>query len=176
MQKLECGDNENQIYGGIMNITKDDIQKVINQLESSVDSSERMFYEGPFYEACQMLKELIEEKPWEPKEYDPYWWINVSGEVCPPECISPKAIMGYGNRWPTKELAKTARDMNKRNQLILQAKTEIGAKDGRLYITKGRSGLWQASSSDWIPDPEITFESQYQAEQVIKMLRLNEGD
>jgi hypothetical protein len=151
-----------------MNIDKDQIQKIISQMEAS---------EQPFYEACKMLKELINPK-WEPNEYTRPFYIGGDGGVFDNFYYPTSAIektRQYGNEWPTKELAETARDMNKRNQLILQAKTDIECEDGDWIISyRPPNKLWVAIESERAKDnPELTFKEKEKAEEVIRMLDLN---
>lgn len=144
---------------------KNEIQEIINKLESS---------EQPFYEACEMLRKLIDD-PWEPKRLDKVWYLNMDGCVC--RGVQTDGCRLFGNEWPTEELAKTARDMTKRNNLILQYKQEKGFEDGEWVICKRNDGLWSEFANDMseiLINPELTFETKAQAQEVINALRLND--
>jgi hypothetical protein len=141
-------------------------KKKIEAIAKSLEDSE-----GPFYEACKLLKSLIEEK-WEPKKFDQHWWIGQGGgvhrSVSSGACTSSRL---YGNEWETKELAETARDMNKRNQLILQAKHERGYGDGDwTLVYSADEEKWVATYPNYPSNPELTFDTKAHAKEVLKMV------
>jgi len=146
-----------------MDIEKGQIQKIISQMEAS---------EAPFYEACQMLRELIEGSKWEPKGCSPGFYIMGYGAIDSHSARFTNDYILYGNTWPTKELAETARDMNKRNQYILQYKTEKGFGDGPYGLEF--KNKWFVINSYYKANPELTFETREQAEETIKALRMND--
>lgn len=146
----------------------DKLKKIIDKIENESFSTQNKYWIDESW--LNELKELINEK-WEPKGGQ--YFVYPGGKIQYNADGYSDDAREYGNEFPTKELAETARDMNKRNQLILQAKHEMGYGGGKFYISRGTSGFWQASLSDWVPDPEISFETQTQAETVIKMVNLN---
>lgn len=118
------------------------------------------------------LRELINEK-WEPKRHDYNHTAGPNGMVFS-STISEDSYRLHGSEFPTKELAETARDMNKRNQLILQAKHEMGYGDGYYKITFGLGiRVWYVTNDGKIDNPELTFETQEQAAKIISMVGLN---
>lgn len=142
-------------------ITKDQIQKIIDQMESSE------------HEACQMLKDLIDEK-WEPKGGE--WYVATYGDV--DHEYSSDKCRKFGIECQTKEQAETLRDMTHRNNLIFQAIREKGYEckrnDGHeLYFHK-ESNKWSIYRTNAPTVPENFIDTRAHAEEVIKMVRLNE--
>ena len=159
-----------------MNISNDQIDKIIGQLKSADQSNA---------EGIQMLKELKEPEEWEPKKYLPNFSIEQTGRITKWSRKNSNAVRLYGNEFPTEQLAQVARDMNKRNQLILQAKTELEERLGRkidggyeihIGVGENQGSLWRSAYVFKTANPELTFENQSQAEQVIKMVGLNKKE
>lgn len=146
-----------------MEINKVQIWTKTQMLETEIKSQEDID------RLTEKLKELINEK-WEPKEGK--YHLHGDGHIA-----SGGGSYGYvsmGCSFKTEELAETARDMNKRNQLILQAKHEMGYGDGYYKITFGL-GIrgWCVMNDGKIDNPELTFETQEQAAKIISMVGLN---
>jgi hypothetical protein len=151
-----------------MEIDKNKIQKIIDKLlkNGAIAAMNN--------EAIDELKELINEK-WEPKAYKPFWFVD-GGSGITEFRASTEEARKYGNEWPTKELAETARDMNKRNQLILQAKHEMGYGDGRAKILYNYDrDCWEGRNGVYVSTPELAFKTREQAEVIIKMVGLNDA-
>lgn len=151
-----------------MDIDKNQIQEIIDGLRvynphTVVD------------ETVKQLKALIEPK-WEPKVYEPNFYIGRNGLISISDLIyNPDRL--YGGEWPTIEAAETARDMNKRNQLILQYKLEKGFGDGGwIIVYHERREQWEVlNASDQPENPELTFETREQAVETLKAVGLNES-
>lgn len=147
---------------------KDKIQSIINKMDAIT-----IYRQGLVMipaEALDELRALIKEDKWEPKQYEFNWYFRSDGKVKSYSGSEEKARQ-FGNEWPTEELAIKARDMNKRNQLIMQAKHEMGYGDGNYAIFKN-SGRWRGGVAS-PQNTEITFENRSQTETVINMLELN---
>lgn len=114
-----------------------------------------------------LLAELVEEK-WEPKKYIPNWYILSDGKIISSSDEGDEYRL-YGNEFPTEETTIIARNMNKRNQLILQAKIEMGYGDGRFGIFK-QEDVWMCGTHS-PGNPELTFETREQAETVLNMVK-----
>lgn len=144
---------------------KQKLKRIVESLEKS---------EFPFYEACKELKALIEPEKWEPEKIDGRCYqIMGDGHFCKDESADEYRL--YGNEWPTKEHAELARDMNKRNQWILQAKIARGFGDGEWIISyDGCDREWKSVPSRLSDNPENTFETKAQGQEVIKMVGLND--
>lgn len=153
-----------------MEIDKNRIEEIIERWESQVRNDTHLCVPKS---VIKELKSLINPK-WEPKGYEDGFYVAGYGTVGGHRRFTQNYIL-YGNTWPTKETAETARDMNKRNQLILQAKIEKGYGNGDNVICLNKRGVWQGAFSDSKENPELTFESAEQAEEVIKMVGLNES-
>lgn len=158
-----------------MEIDKDKLELIIEKLEGTEQHKAVMSVNAA---VLRELKALIEPEKWEPKEYLPNWDTDSSGGVFK-SGSSNRAYRAYGNEWPTEELAKTANAMTKRNQLILQAKTEKGFGDGNYEINKGtgedKSILWGVVQVFKSANPETTFDTKEHGEEVLEMCRLNGG-
>jgi hypothetical protein len=156
-----------------MDIDKDKLEEIIKRYDSkhfaTLINDQVISHKDNL---IQELKALINPK-WEPKEYIPNWGSQSDGNITDSDRIDKEERL-YGNNWPTRELAETARDMNKRNQLILQYKTEKGFGDGRCGINHG-NGEWYAYENSYIDNPELTFETKEQTEETIKAVGLNES-
>lgn len=139
---------------------KEEIERLIKKFEDSQVTTE--------HQIIKELKALIEPEKWEPK--GGLLIIEPNGVITEEE-EQPYGCVVYGNAWETVKLAGIARDMNKRNQLILQAKHEIGAEDGRfgLFI---QHGYWVCGTVS-PGNPELSFKERTQGEKVIEMLQLN---
>lgn len=147
-----------------MNIDKEKIERIIEELSNPSEDVMRVVHK---------LKSLIEPEKWEPKEYEgDIYQMMGDGTFCKDRSFDSYRL--HGSEWPTKELATIARDMNKRNQLILQAKHEKGYGDGIYYL------YYHCVSEDWCvvsdgntSNPELTLETNEQAERIIELLQLN---
>lgn len=127
-------------------------------------------------EVLEKLKALIEPEKWEPKEYPENWNISSRGNVTN-SSQSNKAFRLYGNESPTREVAGKIEGTNRRNQRIMQAKTEMGFGDGQYEICFGSVDSekkdWQVVCVYRAANPELTFDTQEHGEEVLKMVGLN---
>lgn len=95
-------------------------------------------------EVLDKLKALIEPKPWEPEKFGELYRLFGDGHIEKRDVhsIQQDEYRLQGADHPTHKLAETAGGINKRNQLILQAKTERGFGDGGYEIAVGDDGKW----------------------------------
>lgn len=151
-----------------MEIKKEQIEAIIVSYQDKMASREENAI-------IKELKALIEEPEWEPKVYEPNWMIVSEGSVRE-STVSTSIHRLYGNESPTKEVAEKIAQMNRRNQRIMQAKVEMGYRDGPWLITKYlRGGGWDSKyNNDYLALPELGVETEEQAETIIKMVGLNE--
>jgi len=151
---------------------KADIEAILKDIESCANANNVHKYKAVPEDIIDRLKSLIK---WEPKEYEDPWISGGVGDALQAE-FSDEEWRLAGNEWPTKELAETARDMNKRNQLILQYKNDpdnmFGDGNWAIYYLTAKK-RWKTSYVMGTENPELTFEKQEQAEEVIRKLGLN---
>lgn len=113
-----------------------------------------------------------EEPKWEPKGGE--WTLFSTGKY--KLASSNNEWRLFGVECATQDQIEILRDMTRRNNLIFQAKCEIEDKGGCYEISYfAPRNIWVARYDlDRVTNPELSFTTRENAEQVIKMLRLNE--
>ena len=143
------------------------------KIQAIIDKYEDVFDHGYRPHPKHLLKDLKSLLEWEPKEHDYPLVIMPDGEIVSGSGDYATRLMG--GEWSNTGIAVKARDMNKRNQLILQAKHEMGYGDGRYKIFFNKHcNVWLTSAGYHTANPELCFETKEQAEHVIEMVGLNE--